>query len=209
MLCCCNAIGRFGFKFNLLKGVFLKMQFSETVKRSIPIFEEQEKRQDAVLALTREIVRESARAIRAIHTRELEECRLAVAGLEGKIAQMKKIDEGFQRNSDSSYQEYAEIRSLFAILERKDVPSSEELGIPLVPYLNGVADCVGELRRAIQISIKEGKKDDAEYYFGRMNDLYDNLMLLKFSSSLIGNLKRKQDVARGQLEQARSEMLRN
>ncbi len=184
------------------------MAFSDVVASAIPVFLEQEKRQDAVLQLTREIVRDSAKAIRAIHTNQMQECREAVGALEGKIKRMREIDGGFERNSDSSYQEYAEIRTLLAIFERAEVPSYEDLEIPLVPYLNGVADCAGELRRAIQISLKEGKKDDAEYYFAKMNDLYDNLMLLKFSSSLVGNLKRKQDVVRGQLEHSRSEMLR-
>ncbi|MFA6048977.1 MAG: hypothetical protein WC792_03460 [Candidatus Micrarchaeia archaeon] len=184
------------------------MTFAEVVNRVLPVFSEQEKRQDAVLQLSREIVRDSARAIRAIHTGELDECHAVVAGLELKMKKLKEIDEGFERISDSSYQEYVEIRSLLAVFERKEIPDYEELEIPLVPYLNGVADCVGELRRAIQISIKEGKKDDAEYYFQRLNDVYDNLMLLKFSSSLVGNLKRRQDVARSQVEQARGEMLK-
>ncbi len=184
------------------------MAFADVVQRVLPIFSEQEKRQDLVLQLNREIVRDCARAIRAIHTSELGECNSVVVELEAKLKRLKAIDEGFARNSDSSYQEYSEIRTLLAIFEKKEIPDYEELEIPLVPYLNGVADCAGELRRAIQISLSDGKRADAEYYFSRMNDLYDNLMLLKFSSSLVGNLKRKQDVVRGQLEQARSEMLK-
>ena len=48
----------------------------------------------------------------------------------------------------------------------------------------------------------------AEYYFAALDSLYEQLMVLKYSSSLVGSLKRKQDVLRGQLEAARGEMLR-
>ena len=42
-----------------------------------------------------------------------------------------------------------------------------------------------------------------------MNEIYDHLMVLKYSGSLVGPLKHKQDMVRGQVEHARSEMLRH
>ncbi|MFQ5406582.1 MAG: hypothetical protein ACE5DI_05500, partial [Candidatus Micrarchaeia archaeon] len=70
------------------------MSFNEIVKKTLPFFAEKERRQDAVLQLNREIVRDSARAIRAIHTGELGECEEVVTALKEKLSKMKGIDEG-------------------------------------------------------------------------------------------------------------------
>ncbi len=183
-------------------------ELEKTVHKIITILDEREKRQDKVLALSREIIRDSARAIKSIHAGDLAETRRIVGELDKKIHEMKRIDEGFEHISQNCYQEYAEIKSLHAILVRKEIPSYEDLGIDFIPYLTGLADTVGELRRQIQLALRHRKKKAAEYFFEKMNEIYDNLMIIKYSSSLVGPLKHKQDVIRGQLEQARSEMLR-
>ncbi|MBI5037031.1 hypothetical protein HZC09_06855 [Candidatus Micrarchaeota archaeon] len=101
-----------------------------------------------------------------------------------------------------------EIKAFLALVKKESLPTPEELKIDVLSYLNGLSDCVGELRRALQLALRADKKKEAEYFFERMNYIYNNLMVLKFSSSLVGPLKRKQDMVRGQIEQARSEMLR-
>ncbi len=183
-------------------------KFEDTVKNLLPFFDEREKRQDSVLSLSREIVRLSAKAIKDLHSSDLSSARTSIAELQSKILAMKAIDKGFEHISSICYQEFTEISCLSAVFDRKDLPSHEDLGLEPVPYLNGVADVAGELRRAIQVSLAENRLEDAKYYFSRLEDVYDNLMLIKYSSSLVGQLRRKTDVARGQLEQARSEMLR-
>jgi len=185
-----------------------RSKLEKTVQKIIAVLDDREKRQDRVLALSREIIRESAKAIKSIHLEDLGETKRAIAGLDEKIAELKKTDAGFGHIANNCYQEYAEIKSFYAIITRKEIPSYEELGIDFIPYLTGLADTVGELRRQIQLALKAANKKDAEYFFGKMNEIYDNLMVIKYSSSLVGPLKHKQDVIRGQLEQARSEMLR-
>ncbi|MBI3587883.1 hypothetical protein HY995_04055 [Candidatus Micrarchaeota archaeon] len=171
-------------------------------------FAEKEKRQDEVLQLSRQIIRESASAIKDIHTGNIAGAKEGLTRIGGLAAHMREIDHGLENISFQCYQEFVEISSLLAVYEHREFPTHEELKVTPVAYLNGLADCSGELRRALQNSLLAGKKKQAEYYFGKMNELYDNLMLVKFSSSLVGPLKHKQDVLRGQLEAARSEMLR-
>ncbi|MCX6767897.1 MAG: hypothetical protein NTY90_04185 [Candidatus Micrarchaeota archaeon] len=183
-------------------------KLEKTIQQIISILDEREKRQDKVLALSREIIRDSAKAIKSIHVNDADETARIVADLDGKIVEMKKMQEGFTHISQNCYQEYAEIKSLYAIISHKEMPTYEELGIEFLPYLTGLADTVGELRRQIQLALRNKNKKDAEYFFDKMNEIYDNLMIIKYSSSLVGSLKHKQDVIRGQLEQSRSEMLR-
>lgn len=169
---------------------------------------DKEKRQDAAISLSREIIRDCALAIKAVHQNELAEAKRKLAEIEPKIKRMHSIDSGLEHISQQCYQEYAEIRCLDAIMRREEIPDYEELGMEPIPWMSGLADCVGELRRALQLALSNAKKDEAKYYFGKMNEIYDNLMLIKYSSSLVGPLKHKQDVIRSQIEQARSEMLR-
>jgi len=170
---------------------------------------DKEKRQDQIIPLTREIVRDCALAIKAVHASELSEAEARLGEIEPKIRKLRALDAGLENVSQQCYQEYAEIRCLHAILRRKPIPSFEELGIEPIAWLSGLADCVGELRRALQLALSKGDREAAEYYFEKMNAIYENLMIIKFSSSLVGPLKHKQDVIRGQIEQARSEMLRS
>lgn len=172
-------------------------------------FAEQEKAQDAALSMSRLVIRDCAKAIRHLHTGHVQESHAVVKTLDADVKKLQKAaGEDFQHIATSAYQEYAEIKCLSALLEKKELPTPEELGIDELSYLAGLADCVGELRRALQLALRAEKTADAEYLFEKMNYIYDNLMILKYSSSLVGPLKRKQDMIRGQVEQARSEMLR-
>ena len=58
-------------------------------------------------------------------------------------------------------------------------------------------------------SLKAGDTESAKYLFDSMSAIYESTLPIRFSSSLLPNFKRKQDVARAQVEQARSELLRH
>ncbi|HII38532.1 TPA: hypothetical protein HA318_00830 [Candidatus Micrarchaeota archaeon] len=189
-------------------------QASETalenaVKKIVQTLSDKERRQDQIIPLTREIIRDCALGIKAVHAGDLKETERKIDEIEGKLVKLHSLDEKLENVSQQCYQEYAEIKCLHAILTREPIPTYEEIGINLIPWLSGLADCVGELRRAVQLALSEGDAKKAKYYFEKMNAIYDNLMVIKFSSSLVGGLKHKQDVIRGQIEQARSEMLRS
>ncbi|MBI5224466.1 hypothetical protein HY989_01195 [Candidatus Micrarchaeota archaeon] len=180
----------------------------KAVEKIAKNLDQQEKDQDVVLRMSREIIRDCARAIRSIHTNDIAEEEKLIKLINSKMAELEKHDSEFKHISQQCYQEIVEIKVLDAIFKEKEIPDFEDLGVEYKPWLSGLADVVGELRRALQLSLREGKKKEAEYYFLKMNEIYDNLMTLKYSSSLVGNLKHKQDMMRGQIEQARSEMLK-
>jgi len=56
--------------------------------------------------------------------------------------------------------------------------------------------------------LKRGDKKSAGRYFELMSGIYDELSPIRFSNSLLPNFRKKQDVARMQVEQARSELVR-
>lgn len=184
------------------------MKLRDSIKEIIKLLDSIEKRQDKVLLLSREIIRDCANSIKCIHSRELKEAEKILLKLGSKIRELKKYDAGLENVSQQTYQEYVEVMSLYSVLKQKEIPGYKELGVPPVSYLNGLADLIGELRREIQVSLKEGNRDRAEYFFNCMNEVYENLIVIKYASSIVGGLRRKLDVGRIQIEQARSELLK-
>ncbi len=180
------------------------MKLEQAVQKIDGELAERETRQAALLAKTRDAVRDCAKAIKSIHLGEEPN----LTELEGKIKEIRSIGNGFENICFNVYQEFVEIKCFLALSKKQEMPDYEELQVPEMAWLTGLCDCVGELRRAMQIALIKGDREAAEYYFEKMEWIYDNVMTLKYSGSIAHGLKVKQDVARKQVEQARSELLK-
>jgi translin len=183
-------------------------KLENSIGRIVKILEKEEREQDELLKLSREIVRGCSVAIKCIHSKEIKECERQMDIVERLVKKMGGV-EGFENIRLQAYQEYVEARVLLSVIERKETPTDDELKVPFKAYLLGLLDCVGELRREMLEELKRENRKKAEYYFSKMDELYEALLPVRFSNSLIPNFRRKQDVARMQIEQARSEMLRH
>ena len=174
----------------------------------ISILEKREKVQDQLVVLSREIVRECANAIKSIHAREMPPAEARITNAGKLVKNARKIEGEMEHIMMQAYQEFAEARILLSILKGSELPTPESLDIPLEAYLTGICDAIGELRREMLEELKRGNKKEARHYFESMNEMYEATLPIRFSNSLIPNFRRKQDVARIQVEQARSELLR-
>lgn len=183
------------------------MNLNLGIDEMIKVLEKREREQDEVLRGTRELIRHCSKAIKAIHAKELKLAMDEISGAEKLMKKLQKAEQ-FKYMLMQSYQEFVEMKVLLAIISKKEVPAYKELGVPFESYLLGLCDCIGELRREMLESLKRGKKKDAQYYFDAMSAIYEQMIPLRFSNSLLPNFRKKQDVARMQVEQARSELLR-
>jgi translin len=184
-----------------------KGKFAAKIDGVVKELEKREKEQDAILGSTREIVRHCSNGIKLIHSGEITSAKKEIEAAQKKVAQFSKT-ERFGYLLEQVFQEIAEARLLLCAVERKELHSWEELKMPFEPYLLGLCDLVGELRREMLEMLKVGKKKEAEYYFEMMSGIYEELLPIRFSNSLLPNFRKKQDVARSQVEQARSELVR-
>jgi len=175
--------------------------------RIVRELEKREKEQDAVLGVSREIIRHCANAIKLMHAGEVKEAKKHILEAEGKLARVSKTKE-FAYLLSQTHQEVAEAKVLLAAVEKRELPGFEELKMPFEDYLLGLCDAIGEFRREMLEQLKKGERKEAARYFELMNALYDELSVVRFSNSLLPNFRKKQDVARMQVEQARSEMMR-
>jgi translin len=146
--------------------------------------------------------------IRGLHRREdieeqLKELKDEVSRLTGLLVDHPDI--AVAGYVESAFQEYAEVGILMSLLEKDDVPSPEDLGIGSVPYLLGLADVVGELRRFALNELKSGKVEKADHYLDRMEDIFAALMRFDYPDAILP-VRRKQDVVRSLLEKTRGEV---
>lgn len=168
---------------------------------------EKEKALDFVLSENRKAVRSCSNAIKSMHAYEMKKAKAHLADAESVIKKLKKYEEQFPAHLNHVYQEYAEAQIVLSAIELKKIPSYAKLGVPEIPYLNGLLDAVGELKREMYESLRRGNKHEGEFYFRMMEEIFDELLPLRFSNSVLPEFRKKQDNARRQIEQARGELL--
>ncbi len=175
--------------------------------KMIKEFEKKEKQQTEVLEQKRALVRDCSKAIKEIHRRKINSAETLIKNVEKGLKKLNKCKEEFAVHTDHIEQEYVEAVVLLEIVKNKKCSSPEKLKVSNVAYLNGLMDIVGELRREMLDLLRKDKYKDAERMFDSMEKIYESVELIQFSNSIIPNFRRKQDVARRQIEQARSEIL--
>ena len=81
-----------------------------------------------------------------------------------------------------------------------------ELGIGPAPYLNGLAEAVGELRRFILDSIRKDDLSRCEELLEIMDEVYTILVTMDSPDAVTRGLRRSTDMARGVLERTRGDL---
>jgi translin len=162
---------------------------------------------DSVMDLVRETVRESAQAITMLHNNELKSASKRLGNAEKLMNRLKKFDSSFDYHSKQAYQEYAEAKIFSEVKLHHRIPSCRAVNVDMESYLMGLMDVMGELKREILESLRENKPKDAEEYFKFMRTIYDDTRSVRFAEAVLSGFRRKQDVARIQVESAGSEIL--
>jgi translin len=146
--------------------------------------------------------------IRGLHRGEdvkehLKELRDEVSRLSGLVVEHPDI--ALAGYVESALQEYAEVTILISMLDTDEVPSPEDLGIGSVPFLLGLADTVGELRRFALDELKSGNVEKANEFLEKMEDIFTALMRFDYPDAILP-VRRKQDIVRSLLEKTRGEV---
>jgi translin len=159
----------------------------------------------------RQAVRCSANAIRAAHRTELERSAELLAQARELLevassvlaAHPDVLYAGFVQDAEK---EYAEALATRALVAGEPVPTPEEVGVGDAPYLNGLAETVGELRRHLLDVLRAGDVARASALFAAMEEIHALLADLDYPDAITGNLRRSTDVARSIIERTRSDL---
>ena len=167
---------------------------------------ELESRRDSVMQLSRELIRMSGKAIALMHAQGPRGAAEMLRNLKRMKNSLSESEGGFEYYTLQAHQEYTEAVVLHGVLSSKKIPLMSEVEESEVPYLLGLMDVIGELKRESIESIRKGRISDAESYYSVMSDIYDSTLHMRFASSILPDFRRKQDSARIQLEGVMNEL---
>jgi len=106
----------------------------------------------------------------------------------------------------AAFEEYAEAHTLLMLIEEDLFIDPEELSIPVISYVLGLGDVVGELRRRALDSIRKGNVEASEKCLETMERIYSELTAMDDAYLLVSGLRRKCDVARHLIEITRGDV---
>ena len=186
-------------------------RIDEIAARSLDEFRAKHERREQAIRVSREVVRTSANAIRAIHRNELGEARELIAAAGALVRETQQTLEGhadlyFTGYTQDAQKEYAEACAVFAFIARTELPLPADIGVETPSYLNGLAEAASELRRYILDSLRRDDDSRAEELMRYMDDVYNILVVMDFPDALTSGLRRTTDQLRGVLERTRGDL---
>jgi translin len=170
---------------------------------------------DKVFKIHREIIKGSSLSIRATHRCEYDKARQIlndVTGLfEGIGSALKEYPElyytGFVQDAQK---EFAEASITLALVLRQDLPDPESLGVEFAPYLNGMGEAVGELRRYLLDKLRsENSEESVEDILDCMDEIYYVLITMDYPDAITHGLRRTADITRSLIEKTRGDLTTN
>jgi translin len=187
------------------------MSLDDAAERLRARLDAKHRAREVALRSARQAVRSCANAIRAAHRAELSradqllaEARELLAMAESTLAAHPDVYyAGFLQDAQK---EYAEALATRALVAGDPVPPPEDVGVGDAPYLNGLAETVGELRRHLLDVLRAGDVARATALFAAMEEIHALLADVDYPDAITGNLRRSTDVARSIIERTRSDL---
>ena len=174
-------------------------------------FAEKHGAREKALPLSREIIRGSANSIRATHRGDYNQAKELLGTVAGLIEQLEGMLEGhpavyYTGFVEDGQKEYVEAVATLAFAEGTRLAGPEELNVGPAPYLNGLAESVGELRRSILDLLRRDDISRCEQLLELMDEVYSVLVSMDFPEGVTRGLRRSTDMARGILERTRGDL---
>ena len=173
--------------------------------------QKREKVHDEVQRDMRRATRLSKQAILFTHQARFKEAKKLLKEATELFGKLHTVAETYQDMLcsglvNAAHQEYAEAQTLLALVEESRFVSPEEINVPSIDYVLGLADVIGELRRRALDSLRVGEVKIAEECLHLMEDIYVELMAMDEAYMLVPGLRRKSDVARHLIETTRGDI---
>ena len=154
---------------------------------------------------TRDVVILCSHSIIAAHKGDLKLARQKIKKAESVLkVNQKKAKNDFKKYLITPEQEFVEAHSFLAIVENKEIPSLKSLKVSEESYVLGLLDCIGELKRFVLDSIRNGQLKKADRIFNVMENLYQTLYPFAMYDKIVREARRKLDVNRILVEETRA-----
>ena len=166
-----------------------------------------EARRDELIERARLLRRQSQFVMHQLHQgRRLEEAIQDVREGAREITEALREEAGVDAGPVlAALQECVEATLLDATYQGGEFPGPADIGVEPEPYLLGLGDLVGELRRRVLQELSEGDLAEAERLLALMEELTRALMRFEAPRAIV-SLKPKQDTARALVERTRGDL---
>lgn len=163
------------------------------------------------LTLSREVIRNSANAIRSIHRAEFEDAQTL---MKKNAELLKEVDKALKAHPriyhagfvNDAQKEHAEAHQTYALIHGDPLPDPDDLGVGYPAYLNALGEAVGELRRHALDRMRHRDAEWGEKILEVMDEIYYAMVAFDYPGAVSGGLKRTADVTRSLIERTRGDI---
>jgi translin len=166
---------------------------------------------EIAFAASRDATRAAANAIRAVHRREMERAGALIDEAHAALTTATDACAAFPDVLHAGFVQDAAKEVAEAVLTRvavagEPVPGPEDVGVDDASWLHGLAETVGELRRASLDHVRAGRLDDAERLLDLMQEILSALVTIDAPDGVTRGLRRATDAARAITERTRGDL---
>lgn len=190
----------------------LQKRIRSIVEEIDAVLSNRERTRDELIKMGRDIIKLSGWIVNALHRASLEEAQRYLVEMDEKtrvFIEKARQDlylwySGFTNNVLS---EYAEAKLFFEVVVNGRLLSHDDLGIEYIPYLQGLGDMLGEMRRLTLDMMRINDLDRAEKLLEVMEAIYYELRALEYPDALMPGVRHKIDVARRLIDDTKTLLL--
>ena len=172
---------------------------------------ERNRDREQALSVSREVIRFSATAIRAVQRGAVEDARELISKGAVRLSDADHIatsspsifNAGFMNDARK---EFTEANVTLAVISGSDIPSINDLKVDAAAYINGMAEVIGELRRYILDALRRDAVDGCQEFMDIMDEMYSVLVTIDFPEGVTSGLRHNTDAMRGVLERTRGDL---
>ncbi|HAA94299.1 MAG TPA: haloacid dehalogenase [Dehalococcoidia bacterium] len=185
--------------------------FSEIGSAVIEELTERNRDREQALAVSREVIRFSANAIRAVHRGDFDAARELIGKGAARLQEADHIKNSSPQIFNAGFmndarKEFTEANVTLAVISGSDIPSINDLGVDAAAYINGMAEVIGELRRYILDALRRDAVDGCQEFMDIMDEMYSVLVTIDFPEGVTSGLRHNTDAMRGVLERTRGDL---
>jgi translin len=153
----------------------------------------------------------SKQAILLMHQKRLKEAKNLIKKAAGIISKLNNLsathpDIVYSGLFNAALQEYSEANIFLKLIKESKFVTPQEINVPFVDYVLGLADVIGEYRRMALDALREGDVEKSEKCLEMMDEIYIELMAMDEAYMLVPGLRRKCDTARKIIEATRGDV---
>lgn len=153
----------------------------------------------------------SKQTILLIHQKKFPEAEKMATSAKDIIFKLQKQAEEYPEivyggMFSAALQEFAEANIFRTLISEGRFVTPEEIGVPSVDYVLGLADVVGEYRRLALDKLREAEVKEGEVCLNIMDQVFIELLALDEAYMLVPGLRHKQDIARRIIESTRGDI---